>query len=112
MNQALATKQFSGHGLETVKILRLNTFLVPLASWLIHIFIIVPLISMESGDGKYIVAFLFFMIAGAAMIICLIISVILLRRDSTSREFIPVLLNLSWLYYLKVILFGPTIGYL
>jgi hypothetical protein len=95
-----------------MKILRAITFIVPIASWLIHIFIVVPLISMEKGDMRYIVAFVFFMMAGSAMIICLIISLIQLRKGTSSRDFVAVLLNLSWLYYLKVILYGPTIGYL
>jgi hypothetical protein len=43
-----------------MKVLRWITIAVPLACWLIHIFIVVPLISMEKGDGKYIAAFLFF----------------------------------------------------
>ena len=67
---------------------------------------------METGDGKYLLAFTFFLFAGSAMIIWLIISIFLLSKDATSRNVIPVLLNLSWLYYVKVILFGPTIGYL
>ena len=95
-----------------MKILRAITFIVPITAWLVHIFIIVPLVSMESGEGKFILSMLFFTVAGAAMVLCLLISIVLLFREWTARNVVPILLNLTWLYYVKVIFFGPTIGYL
>ena len=95
-----------------MRILRYVTSIVPITAWLLHIFIIVPLISMEYGAGRFILAGTFFTIAGAAMIICLLISLAVLLKDWAARNVPPVLLNLTWLYYVKVILFGPTIGYL
>jgi hypothetical protein len=95
-----------------MKTLRTITLIIPITAWLIHIFIIVPLLSMESGERQFILAINFFIIAGTAMIICLLTSIVLLFKNWTSRNAVPILLNLSWLYYVKVILFGPTIGYL
>jgi hypothetical protein len=95
-----------------MKTLRTITPAVPIAAWLIHIFIIVPLISMESGERQFILATSFFIYAGSAMILCLIPSIVNLLKEWTARNALPVILNLSWLYYVKVILFGPTIGYL
>ena len=97
---------------ETMKILRPITIIVPIAAWFIHIFIIVPLISMESGDRQFTLAMTFFTFAGSTMLLCLILSTVNLFKDWTARNVVPVLLNLTWLYYVKVILFGPTIGYL
>lgn len=95
-----------------MKILRYITLLVPITAWLIHIFIIVPLISMESGEGQFYLAMTFFIFAGSAMILCLILSIGILFKDWAGRNVVAVLLNLSWLYYIKAMLFGPTIGYL
>ena len=93
-----------------MEILRYITLGVPITAWLIHIFIIVPLLSMRTGDDKFILAVNFFMIAGLAMIICLLVSTIILLKNTNGRNVVPVLLNLTWLYYVKVIIFGPTFG--
>jgi hypothetical protein len=95
-----------------IKILRFAVLAVPIAIWLIHIVIILPIISAKSGDDTFITAASFFSIAAALMIVCLLISISLYVRNRTWRNFTPILLNLTWIYYVKVVLLGPTIGYL
>jgi len=89
---------------------RLLTWLTPVTLWIIHVFVIVPRINAESGEGQFITAIGFFVVAGPIMIASFIVSVVVLLSRRARGDVIPLLLNLSWLYYLKVIVYGPTIG--
>ena len=93
-----------------ITIARLFTWLTPVTLWIIHVFVIVPRINAQSGEAQFITAFGFFIVAGPIMIVSLIVSVAVLLSRRSQGDVIPLLLNLSWLYYLKVIVNGPTIG--
>ena len=93
-----------------ITLARLLTWITPVALWVIHIFVIVPRINTQSGEAQFITAVGFFFVAGPIMIVAFIVSVLVLIRSRSRRDLIPLLLNLSWLYYLKVIQYGPTIG--
>jgi hypothetical protein len=89
---------------------RVVTWVVPICLWLVHIFIITPILNTQSGESKFITAMQFFMLSGLLMIACLLLCVIVISRRYSLINMLPILLNLSWLYYWKVCLFGPTIG--
>lgn len=93
-----------------ITLARLLTWITPVALWAIHILVIVPRINSEPGEAQFITAVGFFMVAGSIMIVAFIVSLVVLMQGRSRRDLIPLLLNLSWLYYLKVIVYGPTIG--
>jgi hypothetical protein len=93
-----------------ITIARLFTWLTPVTLWIIHIFVIVPRINAHSGEAQFITAFGLFIVAGPIMITSFIVSVVVLISRRSRGDVIPLLMNLSWLYYLKVIVYGPTIG--
>jgi hypothetical protein len=93
-----------------ITIARLFIWLTPITLWAIHVFVIVPRINAQSGEPQFITAFSFFIVAGPIMIASFIVSVVVLLSRRSPGDVIPLLLNLSWLYYLKVIVYGPTIG--
>jgi hypothetical protein len=84
--------------------------MVPVLCWAVHLAIVVPWLTRLYGDTQFIVAGTFFVIAGSAMIICLIVSVCLFIAHQSRRYLLPTVLNLSWIYYLKVLVYGPTFG--
>jgi hypothetical protein len=89
---------------------RVITWAVPIMLWLIHMFVIVPLLKARSGDAQFLMALHFFQVSGMLMIICFGLSLGLYLRSQSRADLIPLLLNLSWLYYVKVLFYGPTIG--
>jgi hypothetical protein len=89
---------------------RVITWAVPIMLWLIHMFVIVPLLNARSGDAQFLMALQFFQVSGLLMIICFGLSLGLYLRSQSRADLIPLLLNLSWLYYVKVLFYGPTIG--
>jgi hypothetical protein len=89
---------------------RVITWAVPIGLWLIHVFVIVPLLNTRSGDAQFLMALHFFQLSGLLMIICFGLSLGLYLRSQSRTDLIPLLLNLSWLYYVKVLFYGPTIG--
>jgi len=94
-----------------VKSVRLLTWTTPIALWLVHLFVILPRLSAQpSGEARFIQATGFFMWSALVMIGCFVISLVVFIVRRSRRDLIPLLLNLSWLYYLKVIALGPTIG--
>jgi hypothetical protein len=46
-----------------ITIARLFTWLTPVALWIIHVFVIVPLINAHSGEAQFITAFGFFIVS-------------------------------------------------
>jgi hypothetical protein len=89
---------------------RLVTWITPVALWIVHVFVIVPRLNTESGEPQFITAIGFFMVAGPIMIVSFIVSVFVYLSRKSRGDLIPLLMNLSWLYYVKVIVYGPTIG--
>lgn len=89
---------------------RVITWAVPIMLWLVHVFVIVPLLNARSGDAQFLMAMRFFQVSGLLMIICFGLSLGLYLRSPSRAGLIPLLLNLSWLYYVKVLFYGPTIG--
>ena len=53
---------------------RLVTWAAPIALWLIHIFVIVPILNSLSGEAQFITAMDFFMVSALIMIGCLLLS--------------------------------------
>src|SRR5262245_12394247 len=106
----LSTQQpQSGDGAVVMSV-RVLTWATPIVLWLIHLFVILPKLNAESGERRFIQAMGFFMWSGLVMIGCFIISLVVYIVRRSRRDLIPLLLNLSWVYYLKVIAFGPTFG--
>lgn len=93
-----------------ITLARLLIWITPVTLWIIHIFVIVPRMNTQSGEAQFITAIGFFIVAGSIMIVAFIVSLLVLSRGGARRDLIPLLLNLSWIYYLKVIVYGPTIG--
>jgi hypothetical protein len=93
---------------------RFVTWAAPITLWLVHIFVILPRLAQQSGEAKFIQAFGFFIVSGPIMIGCFILSLVVYFKGRSRYDviplLIPLLLNLSWLYYVKVIVYGPTIG--
>jgi hypothetical protein len=83
---------------------------VPLLAWLLHIVWLVPALDAETGDYKFIAAIRFFMVFGLVMCVCEAVTLGRLVRAWSWPLIVAVILNLTPLYYLKVILWGPTIG--
>jgi hypothetical protein len=93
-----------------VAVARFITWATPIILWLVHILIILPRLAQQSGEAKFIQAFGFFIVSGPIMIGCFILSLFVYFKCRLRYDLIPLLLNLSWLYYVKVIAYGPTIG--
>jgi hypothetical protein len=93
-----------------IAIARVITWAVPIALWLVHVFVIVPRLNAEAGDAQFLTAVHFFRVSGLLMIGCFGLSIALYFRKQSRAGLIPFLLNLSWLYYVKVLFYGPTIG--
>ena len=89
---------------------RLVTWAVPIVLWIIHVFVIVPALNSKSGDDQFLTAMQFFMGSALLMIGCFVLSLIVYFKDQSRADLVPMLLNLSWLYYVKVLFNGPTIG--
>jgi hypothetical protein len=89
---------------------RVVVWTVPIVLWLIHVFAIVPLLNARSGDAQFLLAMHFFQVSGMLMILCFGVSLGLYLKSLSRADLIPLLLNLSWLYYVKVLFYGPTIG--
>jgi hypothetical protein len=82
----------------------------PIALWLIHIFVIVPILNSLSGDAQFITAMKFFTVSALIMIGCFVLAIFVYFKKHSPADVIPLLLNLSWLYYVKVLFYGPTVG--
>jgi hypothetical protein len=93
-----------------VRGLTIVLLLAPLVLWAVHIFWLVPRLDRTGGREQMILGFGFFFISGAVMIVCEILSIVALVVTRYRPLAVAVVLNLSWLYYLKVIAWGPTIG--
>ncbi len=89
---------------------RFVTWAVPIILWIIHVFVIVPILNTKSGDAQFLTAMRFFMASGLLMLGCFVLSVVNSFKHRSRLDLIPILLNLSWLYYVKVLFNGPTIG--
>jgi hypothetical protein len=85
--------------------------IIPLILWLIHLFIIIPISYNYYGEGLMIFMFNFYFISGIIMMFLEIISVIYLLKKKNKILILAIILNLTWIYYLKVIMHGPTIGH-
>jgi hypothetical protein len=89
---------------------RLVTRAVPIVLWIIHVFVIVPVLNSKSGDDQFLTAMQFFMVSTSLMIGCFVLSLVVYFKHQSRVDLVPILLNLSWLYYVKVLCTGPTIG--
>jgi hypothetical protein len=89
---------------------RLVTWAVPIVLWIIHVFVILPALSSKSGDDQFLTAMQFFMVSTLLMLGCFVLSLVVYFKHQSRVDLVPILLNLSWLYYVKVLFNGPTIG--
>ena len=106
-----ATKESPAGDGAAVTSVRILTWAAPIVLWLIHLFVILPKLNAQpSGETRFIHAMGFFMWSALVMIGCFVISLVVYIVRRSRRDLIPLLLNLSWVYYLKVIVLGPTIS--
>ena len=84
--------------------------LVPLLLWCVHILFLVPYLDALHGESKFIAAAQYFIVSGLIMGVCEVVAFIQLVRTPHIVTAVAVVLNLSWLYYVKVLAWGPTIG--
>ena len=50
---------------------RVVSWAVPIILWLVHVFVIVPLLNARSGDAQFLMAMHFFQVSGMLMIVAL-----------------------------------------
>jgi hypothetical protein len=79
---------------------------VPLVAWALHLFWLVPRLDALDGDAVFILAFRFFLIFGLAMAVCEVVALARLARAWNWWTAAAVVLNLTPLYYAKVMLWG------
>jgi len=109
-SELAAQTDHAGDGVVVTSV-RVLTWTTPIALWLVHLFVVLPQLNAQpSGEARFIQAIGFFMWSALVMIGCFVISLVVVIVRRSRRDLIPLLLNLSWLYYLKVIVLGPTIG--
>ena len=89
---------------------RLVTWAVPIVLWIIHVFVILPALNSKSGDDQFLTAMQFFMVSALLMLGCFVLSLVVYFKHQSRVDLVPILLNLSWLYYVKVLFNGPTFG--
>ena len=110
MTELIARQRPTGDGALVMSV-RVLTWAIPIVLWLTHLFVILPKLNAQpSGEARFIQAMGFFIWSGMVMIGCFIISMVVFIVRRSAQDLIPLLLNLSWVYYLKVIAFGPTCG--
>ena len=85
---------------------------LPLSLWAIHVYLALFVLSKQHGDAQMITAFMFFAISTVVMLLALPFAVYHLYKRRQAVQVLAVLLNFSWVYYIKVIVFGPTLGLL
>jgi len=83
---------------------------VPVILWVLHVFWLDGRLRALSGCDRHILGFWFFMSGAAVMAICEAISILCLVRSRRAWFLIPAVLNLSFLYYVKMALWGPGVG--
>lgn len=89
-------------------------WLIPTTLWSIHIFYLLPVLSNEKGDS-ILITFVWFACPAAGLMIAAEIAAIVVAvyyRRLPVPLIIAIVLNLTPLYYLKVLLWGPTVGML
>lgn len=93
-----------------MRVVRSIVFGVPTVAWLIHILIIAPAAAFQGGCSGFGLEVNFFCLSTLSMLVCLGTSIGLAARSRRPSDLLAIFLNLSWLYYLKVLKWGPTIG--
>jgi hypothetical protein len=83
---------------------------VPIAIWSLHVVYLVPLLGTLDGDAKLITAMRFFAVAAVVMTSCELLALVCWWQSRDRTSFLPIVLNWTWLYYVKVLLWGPTVG--
>jgi hypothetical protein len=83
---------------------------VPIVAWTLHLGWLVPRLDGSHGDAQFVAAMRFYAAFGLAMVVCEVIALIRLVRRWNRWDLAAAILNLTPLYYVKVLLSGPTIG--
>jgi hypothetical protein len=83
---------------------------VPLVAWTLHIAWLIPRLDGLSGDAAFITASRFLAAFGLPMFACEVIAVVRLARRWSWWDLAAAILNLTPLYYVKVLVWGPTFG--
>ena len=110
MTSKVATQDHPSGASVLIVTARFVTWATPIILWIIHVFVIVPILNTKSGDDQFLIAMRFFMVSGLLMLGCFVLSVLIYFKHRSRLDLIPILLNLSCLYYVKVLFDGPTIG--
>jgi hypothetical protein len=92
------------------RFLRDPLYLIPLGLWAAHVALAVFVLPSLTGEGKFITAGWFFMLSGACMLVLAFIAAGRLGKQPGWYNSGALFLNFTWLYYVKVMLSGPTIG--
>ena len=93
-----------------MRIVQSIVFGVPTFAGLIHILIIAPAAADRGGCSGFGLEVNFFCLSTLSMLGCLGPSIRLAARSRRPLDLLAIFLNLSWLYYFKVLQWGPTIG--
>ena len=93
-----------------MRVVRSIVFGVPTVAWLIHILIIAPAAADQGGCSGFGLEVNFFCLSALSMLGCLGPTIRLAVRSRRPLDLLATFLNLSWLYYFKVLQWGPTIG--
>jgi hypothetical protein len=87
--------------------------LIPIGLWAAHIYWLVPqLEALKDGDARMNMMMQCFGVSAAAMILCEIIGIARYMATKNAWLVLAIIFNMTWLYYVKVIFYGPTVGQL
>jgi hypothetical protein len=83
---------------------------IPLLIWCVHILYLVPRLENLSGDAQFLKAMYFFAACAVIMMACELLAIVRWSQSRDRISLLAILLNWTWLYYVKVLYLGPTIG--
>ena len=75
--------------------------------WIIQLTVISHLVRNSSGETKFIIAMNWFVYSGLFMFLLSLISLIKFIQTKEKTYLISLIINLSFLYNLKIVFFGP-----
>ena len=85
------------------------TWAIPLILWADYCLFLIPTFNAEGYHVQLSVMMRFLILSGSLMTACLVPAVYIFIRRRSWRTLLPILLNLTWLYYVRVILYGVSI---
>ncbi len=85
---------------------------IPLTLWCLHIAVILPAVQASYGCQRFGILVTFFFYSTITMLACEIIALWRWLQNTSPIIGFAAALNWSWLYYYKVLYWGPTLGIL